>query len=569
MGKKRGFALRRSQIFTSSFMTPVAPRSKMLAAALVLAGLVIGVGAWLLPVNVKSVSPALLRAAGAGTPSLAAYGRDLVDSEKIGPAALLLAASQAVNDPRAPALARALEELTARQPALTAWGGWDAFLDPLFNLRANTARTASTPVLTFFIPNAAREKLRAHLSNSGSLGVQALLHTRELTATGRFVPATRPGGQPLDALILLTALLYQGEHLSPPLQRELRGLADAALLKKDLGELEPFFMDLLSLGRRLDWVQLSELLRRTEDAKTAGAYAHLARVAPDQLPLIYAAALFTDSADKVASYLIQYGKAGAEDLRLALAQGQGAVRLLLARQVPINRSASAGLSAAGEFALAHPQLTLAVKYLGFLLGGFLVLCGLDRWIVRGAVGVPSSALPPMRAGVLALLFAALLIVGSEPFLLKAAPPSEYQVRLHMPVLVAATSAPDLPSQPNHHMDSSTLLSIGLFASLQVAMYIFCLVKIREIAGQELPALIRLKLLENEENLFDGGLYLGIGGTATALVLQVLGVIEPNLLAAYSSNLFGIVCVALVKIRHVRPIKRELIVESQAESKISS
>ena len=28
------------------------------------------------------------------------------------------------------------------------------------------------------------------------------------------------------------------------------------------------------------------------------------------------------------------------------------------------------------------------------------------------------------------------------------------------------------------------------------------------------------------------------GTAAALVLQVLGVIPPNLLAAYSSNLFG-------------------------------
>jgi hypothetical protein len=69
-------------------------------------------------------------------------------------------------------------------------------------------------------------------------------------------------------------------------------------------------------------------------------------------------------------------------------------------------------------------------------------------------------------------------------------------------------------------------------------------------------------MENEENLFDGGLYVGIGGTATALVLQVLGVIEPNLLAAYSSNLFGITCVAIVKIRHVRPYKRQLILDSQ-------
>jgi hypothetical protein len=72
-------------------------------------------------------------------------------------------------------------------------------------------------------------------------------------------------------------------------------------------------------------------------------------------------------------------------------------------------------------------------------------------------------------------------------------------------------------------------------------------------------------MENEENLFDGGLYVGIGGTATALVLQVLGLIEPNLLAAYSSNLFGITCVALIKIRHVRPYKARLILEGQVEA----
>ena len=47
------------------------------------------------------------------------------------------------------------------------------------------------------------------------------------------------------------------------------------------------------------------------------------------------------------------------------------------------------------------------------------------------------------------------------------------------------------------------------------------------------------------------------------------VIEPDLLAAYASNLFGITCVALVKIRHVRPFKRELIIEAQAEGKLTS
>jgi hypothetical protein len=112
------------------------------------------------------------------------------------------------------------------------------------------------------------------------------------------------------------------------------------------------------------------------------------------------------------------------------------------------------------------------------------------------------------------------------------------------------------------MDTSTILSIIVFATIQVGMYVVCLLKISEISRQSIPAATRLRLLENEENLFDGGLYIGIAGTATALVLQVLHLIDANLLAAYSSNLFGIVCVALVKIRHVRPCKRQLILEIQ-------
>jgi len=528
------------------------------------AGVLVLLGAGMVPVNLKSLSPALLRAAGMGTPTLGAFGRDLVDGEKIGPAELVLAAARATDDPRAPALGTALEQVGARQPGLVAWGGWDPFLDPLFNLRADSGHRGSTPVLTFLIPAKARDPLRNYLRNSGSLGVQSILRLRELTATGRFVPAMRPGGQPLDALLLMTGLLYQGGHLSPSLQREIRARAETALADQELGELEPLLVDLLSLGRRLDWGQLAELLRRTDSAKTLGEYAHLARVAPDQLPLIYSAALFSDSADRVATYLMQFGKAGLEDVRLALRYGQGAVRQLLVRQVPVNRGSNPTLSALAEQALNHPQVMLSLKYLGFFFGVWLVLRGLDRWLVAPADPTLPFAMGHMKAGMLAVICALLLAVVSEPFLLKAAPPSEFRLRL--PVIVSVANSPVFPkSEPAKTMDTSTLLSIGFFAALQIAMYFTCLRKIREVAQQPLTPLVKLRLMENEENLFDGGLYVGIGGTATALVLQVLGVIEPNLLAAYSSNLFGITCVALVKIRHVRPYKRQLILEGQVEA----
>ncbi|MEY4940924.1 MAG: hypothetical protein RIQ93_2659, partial [Verrucomicrobiota bacterium] len=84
--------------------------SAFTAPVTVLLGFVVAAGAWLLPVNLTSVSPALLRAAGARTPSLGSYGRDLVDAEKIGPAAMVLAAARLMDDPRVPALANTLEQ---------------------------------------------------------------------------------------------------------------------------------------------------------------------------------------------------------------------------------------------------------------------------------------------------------------------------------------------------------------------------------------------------------------------------------------------------------------------------
>jgi hypothetical protein len=441
------------------------------------------------------------------------------------------------------------------------WGGWDPFLDPLFNANDATARRESTPVLTFFVPESARRSLQRFLANSRSLGVQAVLQTRPIEATTQFIPATRPGGQTLDAVILLTALLYQGEHLSPSLQREVRDMAEAALAARSLGALETFYLDLLSLGKRLDWVQLSSLLRTTDSAKTVGEYAHLARLASDNLPLIATAALFSTSADRVAAYLIQYGKRGLDDLRLALSHGQGAVQHLLRVQQPVHRDARNAPGFTASLALRHPRLALAVKYLGFLLGAFCLFRGLERRLIA-----PNAWEAPLRvrSGALAALTALLLILATEPFLFAHLPLSEFRLKLALPVLAQVTSVP--PSQPPASppaMDTTTLISIGFFAALQVGMYLLCLMKIRDVSRQTVSPLVKLRLMENEENLFDGGLYIGIGGTAAALVLQVLGVIQPNLLAAYSSNLFGITCVALVKIRHVRPYKRQLILESQA------
>src|SRR5690606_32476914 len=148
------------------------------------------------------------------------------------------------NDPGTPPLANAVEQLAEQQANLTAWGGWDPFLDPLIKLHESEVPDESTPVIRFLVTQKSRHALRGYLANSRSQGVRAVLALREVRDTGRFVPATQPGGQPLDAVILLTALLYQGEHLSPELQREVRGLAESATATGRLGDFEEFALDL-------------------------------------------------------------------------------------------------------------------------------------------------------------------------------------------------------------------------------------------------------------------------------------------------------------------------------------
>jgi hypothetical protein len=518
--------------------------------------------AWLLPVNVKSLNTALLREAGRGTPTVAGFGRELLELDKPGPAALVLEAARKAGDPGADALGVILDGFARQHPEMMPWGGWDVALEPLLASRNAASSTASQPVLKFMVLQQSRDNLRRYLAVSRLPAVQTLLKTGGLTTTQRFVPANRPGGQPLDAVVLLTAYLWQTERLSAPLQREVRALAETAVATGQMGPLEDFYLDVLTLGQRLNWVQLAELLRTAGSLGTVGQFAHLARIAPEHLAVIYTAALMTRSADGVAHYLITFGRPGAEQLQLALSYGQGAVAQLVLRQVPVTLGTGPEFELGAAFALRHPELALLGKYAAFLGGVFLLLRAVDLGLFLSVESALRGAFPRMGSGIIAVILTFIFFVFSEPFLLKAVPLSEYRIKLTIPIVGALTAPASPASNPATNMELSTILSITLFAAIQMGMYVICLLKISEVAKSPLPATTKLRLMENEENLFDSGLYIGIAGTATALVLQVLGLINANLLAAYSSNLFGIVCVALVKIRHVRPYKRQLILEIQ-------
>jgi hypothetical protein len=118
------------------------------------------------------------------------------------------------------------------------------------------------------------------------------------------------------------------------------------------------------------------------------------------------------------------------------------------------------------------------------------------------------------------------------------------------------------------MNQLSLLTLLLFFVLQGLIYTACIFKLAEIRRQRVPARMKLKLLENEDHLFDAGLYLGFVGTIISLILVSLNIIQFSLMAAYSSTSFGIIFVSFFKIFHLRPARRKLLLEAEAASEES-
>jgi hypothetical protein len=164
----------------------------------------------------------------------------------------------------------------------------------------------------------------------------------------------------------------------------------------------------------------------------------------------------------------------------------------------------------------------------------------------------------------ALGFLLVVLLLSEPFLAQDSQRVEFPFRLRVPTMGSVVSA-GTTGAARSIMNQLSLLTLLLFFVLQGLIYTACLFKLAEIRRQNLTSRLKLKLLENEDHLFDAGLYLGFAGTIISLIPVSLGVIQPSLMAAYSSTSFGIIFVSAFKIFNLRPLRRKLLLEAEAAS----
>ena len=517
------------------------------------------------PAYLRAVDVNVIQQAGQDSPLLATQGLSLVNQQSLGTAWLFLQAAQAEEIADRDILGLAVTNALRQHPDWLLWGN-DSALEKLFGNDSPSAE----PFTGFLVGQKNREAALELLRASTSPTVQELLRCRTLTGTTLFPPSQSASGQAFDVAVTTCGLLVGEGRLTTGLGDNIFKPASAANHGGSSQPLEQVLMDFMSLGRRFTWDQLVAFTSRIEDAGTLHALADQVRDAGSQLPVLFSAVVLSGKPAEVAKYVAHFDKTALTDLGYSLRFGAGSVNELLARDQMLYRAGSDRRWGV-DLSLRTEWLALALKWLAYLAGGFLLAAALH--FARPAVTSLEQPLQVrgfhvVRESLFALGFLLVVLLLSEPFLAQDTRKEEVSFRLHVPTtghVVLAGFARNHPKIMNNMM----LLTLLLFFVLQALIYIACLVKLAEIRRQNVTPRFKLRLLENEDHLFDAGLYLGFVGTIVSLILVSMGVIKFSLMAAYSSTSFGIIFVCVFKIFNLRPARRRLLLEAEAETAVSA
>ena len=511
-----------------------------------------------IPLRFQAIDERLLTAAGKGTTPLTELAASLLNSEHLGAGLRLALLSQSLNLPENEAVLQSARTLLSSRRDLAWLGTRDSRLELVLatsGLAFETIPSSPPPTLTLLLREPVRIRLRQNLRANPSPGVQSLLETLSLHPLPPLLPAQSPGGQPLEAVLLLTAHLLDTQAFTPSFAGDLKTATYAAIDEHSLRPLQPTLLAMLSLSRRYEYDSLREILGTMDSLPALAWISEQIRSPLEPADLLLAAALWAGPADRLAQLPLPAVQPWA-NLTTAIASGRGSVELLVQRHVPVIRNSAPIPLRWTSHLLRFEKPLLLLRIVLLLLGSWFLVDAIWRLLPGLSPTAPGPWRPTPRVAQAALL-ALLLGTMLEPALLHPRPFPKYRLSLADPAKTAK-----LALRKNSAMDSTNLITLAIFLGLQIIVYRICLRRIQQIETGPGDSNLKLRLLENEDNLFDAGLYVGIGGTATALVLQVVGVIQPSLLAAYASNLFGIACVAVVKIFHVRALKYRLLLPPQ-------
>jgi hypothetical protein len=521
------------------------------------------------PAHFRAVNESVLRAAGQGTGTVLDVAGRMLEEKRHGAARLLLEAGRTQDPARVESAGELLRVEALGRGWSMRWGGPADWLERgiggLGGWAASTNEGAP-PVHSWILRLDVREGLARALAGSTDPAVSELLGCRELEQTVLLPPVRSSAGQPMEAALLAAGSLVISGRMHPGLALDFERSAVGARAGKGSERLETGLVDLLGAFRFLDWEQVATVASVCPDLASLHSLVTSAGVDGANWPVLLGTSMLDGrSAGGVARFLTRHGTAGLADLRMVMGWGEGAVKILLEQGHRVERDGRLRLDLPEipRMVLRAPMIALVTKYLIWVDGLFLVFLGLGyAWQATRSEAVLAFQ-PRLDFAVLAALTATagiILFLVSERFIFE---------RPGAPRPAASVSAPalrirlrtDIPHVTHLAMNGKILGMLVVFFVIQFFIYVLGLSRLRHIRGQVVEDSVKLRLIDNEESMFDAPLYLGIGGSVLALVLRLTGFDDVSLMASYSSTLFGILFCFLLKVVHVRPYRQQLILES--------
>ena len=518
------------------------------------------------PAYFTSVDRHVVAAAGVGTKSLEDIAMFSLDETQVSTAKIIADVSVSAEK-----ITNAVEKALKENPSWRIAGGDEPFFD-IFCSSVEIPKQDFIPVYKTLAARENRKKLFNFLAQSKNAGVKKILVQKDLNSV-MLPPSYSAAGAPFEASLLTLALLVQSGNLNEKFMFDI--YSTISNIKNNAQAQESFercLLGVLALSQKLDCSALGALFKTF---KSPSEVCEFARIYASQKNehfrnCLYVSAIVSGDVSLCVAYLKNADTHKWGSVSFALERGEGALMLLLNNGKPIyQNSKSAQYIDAycspmkhmiAPYCVQNLQIALTAKILLLILGGSFVAGGVLRFFRMRR----SSGLFSIRC----LLFG---VIGSV-FVFWAFEPEAFNVKIEnnsateLKIVFDKVKSNIVGDKDMFSLDtdSATLAAIALFFVMQLTVYIICLVRLSIIKRTRASASLKLKLLENEDNLFDLGLYIGLAGTVASLILLTFGIITASLMAGYTSTLFGILFTALVKVGHVRKLKRKLLIESSNE-----
>lgn len=534
------------------------------AALLILAA---GIPAYFFECDRRTVA-----AAGEGTPSPLDIAGIYLDASKISTASLIAKESGTFGE-----ISGAVEKQYSAHPQWVAAGGNEPFFEAYYSSVPETpARMSPAPLYSVLAASDSRKKLLDFLAQADSGLVKKFISMRGMNPA-IFPPVYSSAGAPLEAALLINALMAQAGDFDRRFLLDIASIMDLSEKSPEKKEeFEKYCLATLEFAKGYDWTIVRSIFSHFSSAGEAYGFARVYESAPtrDYKNVLLAGMFECGSPSMCSRYLDGADPHRWEDFRYAFLHGEGALAFLLESGSPIySDSAFARFlspvcspikEALAPYAAKFPAAALSAKVALAVIGGYFFIRGLLR-IFRPERDTPSwhSPLALARGLLEALAVALVFFLLAEPNAFAAnsvenAPAPELRFAFEKAINTIGEET------MNFETDTATIAAVALFFVLQLTVYVFCLIRLSMIKRIKAPAKLKMQLLENEETLFDLGLYIGLGGTVFSLILLTMGIVTASLMAAYASTLFGILFTALVKTMHVRRYKRRLLLEAANE-----